>query len=331
MIDQKQIVVIGSGAFGTALALSCLKAGAKTTLYARRPEFVIELETSRYNQRYLPGIPLPSELVITSELTCLKQAQIILLATPAQQTDQIIQDIKPFLKLTTPIVICAKGMHRQQKSLLSGVVRRMIANPVAVLSGPSFADELAAGKPTAVMLACQDGTIAEQLARSLRHPTLRCYATEDIIGVQAAGATKNIIAIASGIADGLNLGCNTRAALLSRGLAEMSRIGISLGGKSETFLGLAGMGDLILTATSEKSRNYSFGLALGHGRSVEDILANRHHVTEGFVTTAAVYEMAQALEVYAPLTAAMNDVLHKGVPIPDVIYNLLAKQSEREF
>ncbi|MBW8309567.1 MAG: NAD(P)-dependent glycerol-3-phosphate dehydrogenase [Candidatus Paracaedibacteraceae bacterium] len=331
MSKQKHIVVIGAGAFGTALALSCLKTGAQVTLYARRSDFVAHLQSSRQNDRYLPGVDLPSDLAITADLSCLKQADVVLLVTPAQKTDTVLMDLKPHLRSTTPLVICAKGMHREQKSLLSGIARRLIVNPMAVLSGPSFADELADSKPTAVMLACQDIDLAESLAQTLRHPTLRCYASEDIIGVQAAGAIKNVIAIASGIADGLTLGCNSRAALLSRGLAEMSRIGVRLGGKAETFLGLAGMGDLILTATSEKSRNYSFGLEIGRGRSIEDILATRYQVTEGFVTTAAVFEMTQQLEIYAPLTAAMNDILHRRIPISQVIEDILSKQSEREF
>jgi glycerol-3-phosphate dehydrogenase (NAD(P)+) len=331
MTEQKHIVVIGAGAFGTALALSCLKSGARVTLYARRPEFVVQLCSTRYNERYLPGIELPRNLGITDDLSCVRQADVILLATPAQKTDQVIADLKPHLRLKTPLIVCSKGMHRAQKSLLSGVVRRMVANPVAVLSGPSFADELAQGKPAGVMLASQDIELAESLARVLRHPALRCYSSEDIIGVQVAGATKNIIAIASGIVDGINMGFNSRAALLSRGLAEMTRIGVSLGGVAETFLGLAGMGDLILTATSEKSRNYSFGLELGRGRAIDDIFAERYQVTEGFVTTAAIFEMTQQLDIYAPLTAAMNDILHKGIPIPQVIHDILSKQSEREL
>lgn len=331
MTEQTHIVVVGAGAFGSALALSCLKANARVTLYARRPELAEQLQTDGQNKRYLPNIPFPEQLVVTSDLSCLKQADIILLATPAQKTDQVLADLKPFLRLKTPLVICAKGMHRTQKALLSGIARRLLANPVAVLSGPSFADELALGQPTAIMLASQDIDLAESLARCIRHSTFRCYASQDIIGVQVAGATKNIMAIACGIVDGLNMGCNTRAALLSRGLAEMSRIGVAMGGQSETFLGLAGMGDLVLTATSDKSRNYSFGLALGQGQSIEDILENRYQVTEGFVTTAAIHTMAQELEIYTPLTSAMNDILHKQVPIANVIENILSKQSEREF
>jgi glycerol-3-phosphate dehydrogenase (NAD(P)+) len=331
MVEQKHIVVIGAGAFGTALALSCLKTGSQVTLYARRSDLVDHLQATRQNERYLPGIDLPATLSITADLSCVKQADIILVVIPAQQTDTVLLELKPYLSPSTPLVICAKGMHREQKSLLSGIARRLLINPVAVLSGPSFADELAQGKPTAVMMACHDIVLAESLARTVRHSTLRCYASDDMIGVQAAGAIKNVMAIASGIADGLNLGCNSRAALLSRGLAEMSRIGVSLGGRAETFLGLAGMGDLILTATSEKSRNYSFGLELGSGRSIEDILAERHHVTEGFVTAAAVFEMTQSIGVYAPLTAAMNDILHKRIPILQVIDDILSKQSEREF
>ncbi|WP_010300230.1 NAD(P)H-dependent glycerol-3-phosphate dehydrogenase [Candidatus Odyssella thessalonicensis] len=331
MAENVNIVVIGAGAFGTALALSCVKAGASVTLYARRPELAEELNLSQQNQHYLPGIFLSSTLKVVSNLACLQQADIILLATPAQETDGIVSQLKPFLKDDTSMVLCAKGMHLIQKSLLSNVVQRQLNNPLAVLSGPSFADELAQGKPTAVMIASSNIEHAKFLARSLRHSTLRCYATEDVIGVQAAGASKNVMAIASGIVDGLKMGCNSRAALLSRGLAEMSRIGISLGGLPETFMGLAGMGDLILTATSQKSRNYSFGYKLGQGESIDALLSGRHQLTEGFWTTAALFNMTQELNIYAPLTAAVNDILHKGVPISEVIDKILSKQSEQEF
>ncbi len=331
MRDKKNIVVVGAGAFGTALALSSIHAGHHVTLYARRQEFVEALKLKRFNDRYLPDVALPEDLDITNDLGILKKADVILLAIPAQQTDQIIEGLKPFLKLSTVLVICSKGIHRGEKSLLSGIVRRRVANPVAVLSGPSFADELARGKPTAVMIASQDKDVAESLSMDLRHGTLRCYASQDIIGVQAAGASKNVIAIASGIVDGLGMGCNARAALLSRGLAEMTRLGVALGGEIETFLGLAGVGDLFLTATSEKSRNYSFGLQLGQGQTMKDILGRRHSVTEGIVTTAAIFEVAKKLNVYMPLTQAMYRILHDQESINDVIVDVLSRQSEREF
>ncbi|MBX3487003.1 MAG: NAD(P)-dependent glycerol-3-phosphate dehydrogenase [Candidatus Paracaedibacteraceae bacterium] len=331
MQEKKHVVVIGAGAFGTALALSTLKANQNVTLYARRPELVDELNLKRLNDRYLPDIPLPKELTITNDLSVLKTADVVLLATPAQHTDHVIDDLKPWLKVSTPLVICAKGIHRVEKSLLSGIARRRVANPVAVLSGPSFADELALSAPTAVMLACQEIDVAESIAKQLRHSVLRCYVSQDIIGVQAAGACKNVIAIASGIVDGLGMGCNTRAALLSRGLAEMMRLGVALGGETETFLGLAGVGDLFLTATSSKSRNYSFGLQLGQGESMDEILGRRHSVTEGVATTAAVYDIAQELAVYAPLTQAIYRVLHEKESIRSVITDILSRQSEREF
>ena len=331
MQEKTHVVVVGAGAFGTALALSSLKAGQKVTLYARRQEQVDALNLKRFNDRYLPDVPLPETLAITADLSVLKTADILLLAVPAQQTDQTIDDLKPFLRLSTPIVICAKGIHRGEKSLLSGIVRRRVANPVAVLSGPSFAEELARGMPTAVMIASQDIDVAESIAKTLRHGTLRCYASQDIIGVQAAGACKNVIAIASGIVDGLGMGCNARAALLSRGLAEMTRLGVVLGGDKDTFLGLAGVGDLFLTATSEKSRNYSFGLQLGQGQSTDEILSRRHSVTEGVVTTAAIYDIAKKLNVYAPLTQAVYRVLHEHETIESVIVDVLSRQSEREF
>jgi glycerol-3-phosphate dehydrogenase (NAD(P)+) len=331
MSDPNQIVILGAGAFGTALALSCLKAGHHVTLWTRRPELAAEMLATHRNEAYLPKIELSQDLFVTADLSVVARADIVLLATPAQTTDEILEELIHLLNRTTPVVICAKGIHRNRKSLLSGIVRRMVPNPVAVLSGPSFADELARGQPTAVMIASPDWALADSLARRLRHATFRCYASQDIIGVQVAGATKNVVAIASGLIDGLNLGENSRAALLSRGLAEMARIGVILGGTHETFFGLAGMGDLVLTATSQKSRNYSFGFALGQGQSVDELLYSPHKVIEGVATTAAVIEIIRQLGLHAPLTTAINDILYNKIPIPDVVQGILSKQSEREF
>lgn len=328
---KKNIVVVGAGAFGTALAISAIQSGQNVTLFARRPDLVDALNLKRFNDRYLPDVPLPKNLVITYDFTVFQKADAILLAIPAQNMTDVLDDIGAYLTESTPLVICAKGIHRQEKMLLSEVVRQRVANPVAVLSGPSFADELARGKPTAVMIASPDLQLAETLARDLRHGTLRCYATSDIIGVQAAGASKNVIAIASGIIDGLGMGLNARAALLSRGLAEMTRLGVALGGESQTFMGLAGVGDLFLTATSEKSRNYSFGFYLGQGMTQKEILGRRHSVTEGVATAAAIYEISQKLDIYAPLTAAIYRILHNNESIATVIQDILSRQSEREF
>ena len=327
---MSKIVVIGAGAFGTALALNSVRCGHQTTLIARRPEFASELHQSRFNQRYLKDVPLPDTLTITAALNNIKSADMIILATPAQSLSDTCIGLKSQLAAKTPLVIAAKGIDRQRLQLLSTVVSDIVANPVAILSGPSFAIEIAHSLPTAVMLAATDLNVALELSQLLRHQYFRCYASDDVIGVQVAGAVKNIIAIAAGITHGRNLGENASAALLSRGLAEMTRLGITLGGKQETFLGLAGVGDLILTGSSSQSRNFSLGLALGQGQSLEDILAGRNGVTEGIATSAAIIELAKRHQVRMPICQSIYELLHCGSNLDLIIEKLLSKQADLE-
>lgn len=337
MTQKAKIVVVGSGAFGTALALSALRAQASVTLIARRPEFAYELKEIRINSRYLGDIFLPEALDITSDLSSLETADFALLATPAQKTLEVIENIKPALRGGTPLVLCAKGIHLEQQKLLSQVIVPVLPNPICVLSGPSFAIEVAKNLPTAVILAGPTIEQALPIAQALRHDRFRCYASDDMIGVQVGGAVKNVIAIASGIVYGKQLGQNAQAALLSRGLAEMTRIGMALGGDQQTFMGLAGVGDLILTGSSMTSRNYSLGAELGKGRSLEEILGSRASVTEGVATSAALYHLTQSRNIYAPIINAVYHILHappanlpNGV-LGTTIEALLSRQSDTEF
>lgn len=328
------IVVVGAGAFGTALALSCLKTGARVSLLARRPEMAENLLRDRMNKRYLKNIPLPELLTISSNPEILAEADLILLATPAQSMIESITWLKPFLKIVTPLVICAKGLHLERQALLSDVVKSVISNPLAILSGPSFAIEMAQNLPVAVMIAAQTLGEATQISRLLRHDRFRCYATDDMAGVQVGGAVKNVIAIASGIVAGRLLGQSAQAALLSRGLAEITRIGCQMGGRQETFMGLAGVGDLILTGSSMLSRNYSLGFEIGTGRFLEDVLGERHGVTEGVSTSSAVYQMgkkASKERIYTPIIDAVYFLLHNRVSLEDTIDTLLSRQSDTEF
>ena len=328
------ILVVGAGAYGTALALSSLKTGARVTLLARRPEIAEELSRNRVNQRYLKDIPLPDTLSISFNPEILHEADLVLLATPAQSMNESIAWLKPFFKTTTPLVICAKGIHLAGQTLLSDVVRPLVPNPLAILSGPSFAIEMAQGLPVAVMIAAQRLGEATEISHQLRHDRFRCYATDDMIGVQVGGAVKNVIAIASGIVAGRKLGQSAQAALLSRGLAEMTRIGLSLGGDRETFMGLAGVGDLILTGSSMTSRNYSLGYEIGTGRSLEDILSERIGVTEGIATSSAVYQMGKKSStgnIYTPIIDAVYRLLHTKVSLEETIDTLLSRQSDAEF
>lgn len=328
------ISVVGAGAFGTALALSSLKTGARVSLLARRPEMAENLSQNRMNQPYLKDVRFPDTLIISSNPETLQEADLILLATPAQSMEDSIAWLKPFFKTTTPLVICAKGIHLVRQALLSGVVRPLVSNPLAILSGPSFAIEMAQNLPVAVMIAAETLERAIQISHQLRHDNFRCYATEDMVGVQIGGAVKNVIAIASGIVAGRKLGQSAQAALLSRGLAEITRIGVSLGARRETFMGLAGVGDLILTGSSMTSRNYSLGYEIGMGRSLDEILSERIGVTEGIATSSAVYLMGKKSiegKIYTPIIDAVYHLLHNKLSLEKTINTLLSRQSDTEF
>lgn len=328
------ISIVGAGAFGTALALSSLKTGARVTLLTRRPEMAEDLSRNRMNQRYLKDSNLPDSLFISSNPEVLQESDLILLATPAQSMDESVVGLRPFFKSMTPLVICAKGIHLEQKALLSNVLRPLVSNPLAILSGPSFAIEMAQNLPVAVMIAAETLETATQISHQLRHDRFRCYATDDMIGVQVGGAVKNVIAIASGIVAGRKLGQSAQAALLSRGLVEMTRIGLSLGARRETFMGLSGVGDLILTGSSMTSRNYSLGHEIGMGRSLEEILSERIGVIEGIATSSAVYFMGRksiAGKIYTPIIDAVYHLLHTKISLEETIDTLLSRQSDTEF
>jgi glycerol-3-phosphate dehydrogenase (NAD(P)+) len=331
-MKSKNISIYGSGAFGTALALSCLRAGQNVTLITHQPEIALQLTEQRCNHRYLPEIILPDSLSITADLTALKSSNLILLATPAQSLFDVLVDLKPYLDQKCPLILCAKGIDRQHQMLLSEVAKQQITNPIALLSGPSFAIEIAQNHPTAVMLAADSLDLAIDLSKALRHANFRCYATNDVVGIQVAGAVKNVIAIASGIVYGRSFGMNTRAALLSRGLAEMCRLGLAMGAKQETFLGLAGTGDLILTGTSDLSRNFRFGKIWGETLSREKTIEKMAGKTvEGFATAEVLKKIATQHQVRMPICENVYDLLYTDKPLQDIIESLLSRQSDLEI
>ena len=331
-MKPKNISIYGSGAFGTALALSCLRAGQNVTLITRQPEIALQLAKQRYNHRYLPEILLPDSLNITADLTTLKSSDLILLATPAQSMFTVLGNLNPYITPKCPLVLCAKGIDRQYKMLLSDVAKQQTSNPIALLSGPSFAIEIAQNHPTAVMLAADSLDLAIDLSKSLRHANFRCYATDDVVGIQVAGAVKNVIAIASGIVYGRLFGVNTRAALLSRGLAEMCRLGLAMGAKQETFLGLAGTGDLILTGTSDISRNFRFGKIWGETLSREKTIEKMAgKIVEGFATAEVLKDIAAHYQIRMPICQNVYDLLYTDKPLQDVIESLLSRQSDLEI
>ena len=333
MIDDllQSVSVIGAGAWGTALALQSHRAGRATRLYARRPEQAEALRRQCQNERYLPRIDLPAALDISDDLATALDADVVLYAQPAQHFRDFCSAAKPQLKPATAIVICAKGIELGTGQLLTEIAATELPKqPIAVLSGPSFAIEVALGLPTAVVLATQVAGLAERLMAALSHGAFRPYGATDPIGVEVAGATKNVLAIACGIVIGRGLGENARAALITRGLSEVTRLALAKGGRSDTMMGLAGFGDLILTCCSTKSRNTSLGQELGAGRSLAQILAQRHSIAEGVTTASALRRLAADLAVEMPICQAVDQILMGEIAIDTAVQALLARPLKRE-
>lgn len=326
-----KIGVLGAGAWGTALAIQAAAAGAQVTLWARRPAQAKALAETRRNDAYLPAATLDDTITVTDDLTALADCHALLLVTPAQHLRALCQSLAADLPMDRPLVICAKGIEQNSGALLSDVVADSLPNrPCAILTGPSFAAEVARGLPTAITLATDDAALGEALAVTLRSRTFRPYLSSDPVGAQLGGAVKNVIAIACGIVAGLALGENARAALITRGLAEITRLGLARGARAETFMGLSGLGDLILTCGSTQSRNYSLGLALGQGRSLEAILAERQAVTEGVHSAGAVTALAASLGVETPICGAVDAVVNRGADLTRTIESLLARPIKAE-
>ena len=329
-MENTKITIIGTGSWGTALAISFHNAKKNVQLWGRRTELVDELSTLRHSP-YLPGTFIPQTLPITSDANEIRTSEIILWAVPVQQSLQLLELVKDYIPSNVPIIICSKGLELESQQPLSCLFKKVLQNPVGVLSGPNFADEIAKGLPAASTLAFENLELAKKLSHQLRHTTFRVYAHHDVIGVELAGALKNVIAIASGIVMGKELGQNCLATLITRASAEISRLICTLGGKKETTQTLAGIGDLILTCSSAKSRNTSLGIALAQGQSLEDILNSRKNVTEGIATAKVAFELTQQHKVHAPIIHAVHDILYTGKPINDVLQSLLSHQQEQEL
>jgi glycerol-3-phosphate dehydrogenase (NAD(P)+) len=327
----ESIGIIGGGAWGTALGLVTLRAGRDPLLWAREPEVVAAINTRHENTLFLPGAALDPRLGATSELAEAAARDLLLLAVPAQHLRAVAGALAPHLKSGTPVVICAKGIEERTGALLSEVVAEALPQaPVALLSGPTFAAEVAAGFPTAITLAASDAALGQRVIRSLGGRAFRPYYSDDVPGAQIGGAVKNVIAIACGIVVGRTLGDNARAALITRGLAEMARLALAKGGRAETLMGLSGLGDLTLTCTSLQSRNHSLGVALGQGKPLADILAARRSVAEGVTSAAAAVALAQRLGIEMPIVAAVDAILHRGAAIDVAIESLLSRPFRSE-
>lgn len=310
MTGFEKIGVLGGGAWGTALAMAAIRAERDVCLWAREAETVKAINETRENSVYLPGIPLADSLKANHDLESLRDRDAILLVCPAQHMGRMVADLTPCLAPSAALIICAKGIDAQSGHLMSDVIAPIApGHPLAVLSGPTFAHEVARGLPCALTLACQDDGLRKSLIDSLASPEFRLYGSPDIIGAQVGGAVKNVLAIACGMVAGLTLGENARAAVITRGLSEMVRFGTALGAQKETLMGLSGLGDLLLTCSSTQSRNMSLGLALGQGQSLDEILSARNSVAEGFHSVKILTKLARNHGLDMPISFAVENIL----------------------
>ena len=325
------IGIVGAGAWGTALAATVRRAGRTVTLWAREPELAEAINTTRRNTLYLPDVALDDGIRATTDLAEAAAAKAVLLVTPAQHLAATCRALAPVWRAGVPAVICAKGIEQSTGRMMTEVVEQTLPGaPVAVLSGPTFAIEVARGLPTAVTLACADAELGQSLVEAIGTPSFRPYLADDLVGAEIGGAVKNVLAIACGIVEGRGLGDNARAALITRGMAELTRLAVAKGGRAETLMGLSGLGDLILTASSTQSRNYSLGFALGEGRALAAILAERRAVTEGGWSAGAVVAMAGSLGIEMPICAAVDAVINRQADLDDVIRALLSRPFRAE-
>lgn len=320
------IAVIGAGAWGTALALAAFRAHLKTSLWSISLDEVEAINREHQNVSRLPGIPLDSSLRATTDPQEISNVDSIILAPPAQFMRSVCAIFSKVLPSHVPLIIASKGIENGTAQLMSEVIREFFPqNPLLVLSGPSFASDVGKGLPTAVALAAEDISLSQKIASCLSSQYFRLYASEDIIGAQLGGACKNIIAIACGIIEGQGLGDNARAALVARGLIEIARLGCAMGAKLETFLGLSGVGDITLTSLSAQSRNKTFGLSLGKGVNLKELLENKVLLTEGVFTVSGTVKLAEKYKVEMPITFAMDTLLNKGGTLETLIKDLLSR------
>jgi len=327
------ITVLGAGSWGTALAIQAARNGCQTMLWGHNPGHIDAISRHRENQRYLPGIAFPDALHATDSLaTALDNSQLILISVPSHAFKDTLLKLKPLLHSKAQIAWATKGFDREQGDLLSVVTAHILGDKIdtAVLSGPTFAKEVAQELPTAVTIASTSDTFANQLAQIFHKHRFRAYTSHDIIGVQVGGATKNVLAIAAGIADGLGFGANTRAALITRGLSEIIRLGTKLGGQADTFMGLAGLGDLILTCTDNQSRNRRYGLALGQGHSHEEAIKAIDQAIEGIAAAREAYWLSQKHSVEMPITEQVYKVLFENLAPKQAVQNLLNRDQKAE-
>ena len=323
-----RLAIVGAGAFGTALAQLAGRSGLETLLWARNPELAEAINRTRENAAYLPGQKLGASIHATADLEQLAHADCWLLVTPAQAMRGVLERAP---RLARPLILCSKGIEERSGKLLNEVAAELSPGaPIGVLSGPSFAHELAAGLPTAVTFASDVPGFAEAFQHRLATPSFRLYHTDDVTGAEVGGAVKNVLAIACGVVEGKGLGQSARAALIARGFAEMTRFAVALGARRETLAGLSGLGDLVLTCSSTSSRNFSLGKGIGEGRAPSELLADRKSVAEGAFTAPVLARLAAEKAIDMPIVATVDALLAGRCTVDQALQELLARPSRPE-
>lgn len=334
-MSSEDIAVVGAGSYGTCLAVLFGKAGHRVSLYCRSADEAREMDTARENVRYLPGYKLPASVEVTSDLiAAVRGRRFVFGVTPSHGIREVLGRAASALDGDAIVINASKGLEDGTLHSIDAIYRDVLPARIAAratyLSGPTFAGELAAGMPAAIVLAGHDRETCAEAQQALSHVHFRIYTTDDVRGVLLGGALKNVIAIGAGISDGLGFGSNSRVALITRGLAEITRMGVAMGAHAQTFAGLSGMGDLVLTCSGDASRNRRVGLALGRGRPIGEILAEMTQVAEGVKTAKVAHELAGRLGVEAPITEAMFKIMHRGVPVREAIHALLTRPTRSE-
>lgn len=327
-IPREPVAVLGAGSWGTALAIQFARGGHPARLWCRNISDAEVMRRERHNRRYLPDARFPDGIEVHADLAAaVRGAAAIIIAVPSHSLRTLLLQLKPLLARDARLAWATKGFELDSGKLPHQVAYEVLGDryPVAVLSGPTFAREVGAGLPTAMTIASPDSEFANALAQSLHAPNFRAYTSTDIVGVEVGGAVKNVLAVGAGLSDGLGFGANTRIALITRGLSEVMRLGVAMGAQPETFMGLAGLGDLVLTSTDNQSRNRRFGLALAAGKSVEEALREIDQVVEGYTAALAVYRVATRLKVDMPIVGGIYRILYENEPARDVVKDLMTR------
>jgi len=323
--------VIGDGGWGTALAMVLERNGHDVTVWGPFPDYLDQIRTTGENQTYLPGVSVPADIQWTEDReAAVLDADLVVLVVPSRFYKPVVESFKPFISASTLVVSATKGLDEETHERMSTVAEHLLGRPVAVLSGPSHAEEVARGVPCAVAIAASDHDVAEEIQQFFVNDTFRVYTLDDVIGVELGGALKNVIAVAAGIGDGMGFGDNSKAALMTRGIAEITRLGVALGAKPETFSGLSGIGDLMVTCMSKHSRNRGVGERLGKGESLEEIMASMKMVAEGVWNCQAAKELAEQHGIPVPITEQVNAVVHEGKDPRQAVMDLMSRTPKPE-